>query len=144
MSLCSSGLRSLNFDVGRPNHVAPFLDLIGKKFAELTGRKRKRCCPQIDKPHLDPGTGKPGFNLRVELANNFGRRVPQGAKAKPRACLVARQEFTRRADARIRLLATGRYLSIFSTTRLKFPNARPPFRVLPVALPLSVRLAYSA
>jgi DNA-binding transcriptional LysR family regulator len=45
--------------------------------------------------------------------------------------------FTRPADARLSLLATGRYLSIFSTTRLKFPNARPPIRVLPVALPLS-------
>ena len=44
--------------------------------------------------------------------------------------------FTRPADARISLLATGRYLSIFSTTRLKFPAARLPFKVLPVALPL--------
>lgn len=47
-----------------------------------------------------------------------------------------RAVFTRPADARISLLATGRYLSIFSTTRLKFPSARPPFKVLPVALPL--------
>jgi DNA-binding transcriptional LysR family regulator len=44
--------------------------------------------------------------------------------------------FTNPADVRISLLATGRYLSIFSTTRLKFPTARPPFKVLPVALPL--------
>jgi DNA-binding transcriptional LysR family regulator len=44
--------------------------------------------------------------------------------------------FTNPADVRISLLATGRYLSIFSTTRLKFPAARPSFKILPVALPL--------
>jgi DNA-binding transcriptional LysR family regulator len=40
------------------------------------------------------------------------------------------------ADVRISLLATGRFLSIFSTSRLKFPAASPPFKVLPVELPL--------
>jgi DNA-binding transcriptional LysR family regulator len=46
--------------------------------------------------------------------------------------------FTRPADTRISLLATGRYLSIFSPAmlRLKFPDARPQIRVLPVALTL--------
>jgi DNA-binding transcriptional LysR family regulator len=40
------------------------------------------------------------------------------------------------ADVRISLLATGRFLSIFSTSRLKFPTTRPQFKVLPVKLPL--------
>jgi DNA-binding transcriptional LysR family regulator len=40
------------------------------------------------------------------------------------------------ADVRINLLATGRFLSIFSTSRLKFPAASPPFKVLPVDLAL--------
>jgi DNA-binding transcriptional LysR family regulator len=40
------------------------------------------------------------------------------------------------ADVRISLLATGRFLSIFSTSRLKFPAASPPFKVLPVELPV--------
>jgi len=40
------------------------------------------------------------------------------------------------ADVRISLLATGRFLSIFSTSRLKFPTTRPQFKVLPVELPL--------
>jgi DNA-binding transcriptional LysR family regulator len=40
------------------------------------------------------------------------------------------------ADVRISLLATGRYISIFSTSRLKFPAAPPQFKVLPVELPL--------
>jgi DNA-binding transcriptional LysR family regulator len=44
--------------------------------------------------------------------------------------------FTNPADVRTTLLATGRYLSIFSTTRLRVPTVRPPFKVLPVALPL--------
>ena len=44
--------------------------------------------------------------------------------------------FTVPADVRISLLETGRFLSIFSTSRLKFPTTRPQFKVLPVALPL--------
>jgi len=44
--------------------------------------------------------------------------------------------FTVPADVRISLLATGRFLSIFSTSRLKFPATRPQFKVLPVELPL--------
>jgi len=40
------------------------------------------------------------------------------------------------ADVRISLLATGRFLSIFSTSRMKFPTTRPQFKVLPVELPL--------
>jgi DNA-binding transcriptional LysR family regulator len=46
--------------------------------------------------------------------------------------------FTRPADTRISLLATGRYLSIFSPMmmKLKFANTRPQIKVLPVALAL--------
>jgi DNA-binding transcriptional LysR family regulator len=40
------------------------------------------------------------------------------------------------ADVRISLLATGRFLTIFSASRLTFPTARPQFKVLPVELPL--------
>jgi DNA-binding transcriptional LysR family regulator len=38
------------------------------------------------------------------------------------------------AEARISLLATGRYLSIISTSRLTFPTKRPEFKALPVEL----------
>ena len=44
--------------------------------------------------------------------------------------------FTVPADVRISLLETGRFLSIFSTSRLKFPTKQTHFKVLPVALPL--------
>ena len=40
------------------------------------------------------------------------------------------------AEMRISLLATGRFLSIFPTSRLKFPTKQTHFKVLPVALPL--------
>jgi DNA-binding transcriptional LysR family regulator len=40
------------------------------------------------------------------------------------------------ADVRISLLTTGRYLTIFSASRLAFPAARPQFKILPVELPL--------
>jgi DNA-binding transcriptional LysR family regulator len=39
-------------------------------------------------------------------------------------------------DARIGLLGTGRYLTIFPTSALEFPNDRPGLKVLPVQLKL--------
>jgi DNA-binding transcriptional LysR family regulator len=40
------------------------------------------------------------------------------------------------ADVRIRLLATGRFLTIFATSVLRFPTLRPELKVLPVELPV--------
>jgi DNA-binding transcriptional LysR family regulator len=40
-------------------------------------------------------------------------------------------------DARMSLLATGRYLTIFSSSALRFPAGRAELKVLPVALPLA-------
>jgi DNA-binding transcriptional LysR family regulator len=40
------------------------------------------------------------------------------------------------ADVRMNLLATGRFLTIFSASRLAFSAVRPQFKVLPVELPL--------
>jgi DNA-binding transcriptional LysR family regulator len=41
------------------------------------------------------------------------------------------------ADVRINLLATGRFLTIFAASVLKFTNTRPDLKVLPVELPLA-------
>ena len=38
---------------------------------------------------------------------------------------------------RISLLATGRFLTIFPTSVLRFPTKRPEIKVLPVKLPMS-------
>jgi DNA-binding transcriptional LysR family regulator len=39
-------------------------------------------------------------------------------------------------EARIGMLATGRYLTVFPTSVLVFPTRRPALKILPVALPL--------
>jgi len=45
--------------------------------------------------------------------------------------------FTNPADLRISLLATGRFLTIFTTSVLRFPTKRPDLKVLPVELPIA-------
>jgi DNA-binding transcriptional LysR family regulator len=65
------------------------------------------------------------------LGSTFEKAFRASGLAYPR-----RAVFSVPADVRISLLATGRYLSIFSTSRLKFPTTRPQFKVLPVELPL--------
>src|SRR6266545_1345921 len=40
-------------------------------------------------------------------------------------------------EVRINLLATGRFLTIFSASLLKFPTGRPELKVLPVELPMA-------
>jgi DNA-binding transcriptional LysR family regulator len=44
--------------------------------------------------------------------------------------------FSDSPHVRMSLLATGRYLSIFPVSALRFPTPRPDVRVLPVDLPL--------
>ena len=45
--------------------------------------------------------------------------------------------FTVPAEVRISLLATGRFLTIFPTSVLRFPTRRPEIKVLPVELPIA-------
>jgi DNA-binding transcriptional LysR family regulator len=45
--------------------------------------------------------------------------------------------FTNHAEMRTNLLTTGRFLTIFSTSVLKFPAGRPELKVLPIELPLA-------
>src|SRR5882762_4702257 len=45
--------------------------------------------------------------------------------------------FTNPAEVRISLLATGRFLTIFTTSVLRFPIKRPDLKVLPVELPIA-------
>jgi len=41
-------------------------------------------------------------------------------------------------EVRLNLVATGRFLTIVSTTALRFPAQRPDIKVLPVAPPIGV------
>ena len=45
-------------------------------------------------------------------------------------------DFTFPAEVRISLLATGRFLSIFPASVLRFPTTRAELKVLPIELPL--------
>ena len=45
--------------------------------------------------------------------------------------------FAGHAELRVNLLATGRFLTIFSASLLKFPTGRPELKVLPVELPMA-------
>ena len=51
--------------------------------------------------------------------------------------ILARPWFTIPAEVRISLLATGRFLTIFSASALRFPTRRPEIKVLPVELPIA-------
>jgi DNA-binding transcriptional LysR family regulator len=44
--------------------------------------------------------------------------------------------FTFPAEVRISLLASGRFLTIFPASALRFPDKRPELKVLPIELPL--------
>jgi|307.fasta_scaffold21668_2 hypothetical protein len=65
-----SQLALLHLDVGRPDHLAPLLGIVGDEFAEVGGRARERLAPQVGKPRLHLGIGEARVDLRVELVAN--------------------------------------------------------------------------
>src|SRR5262249_36836574 len=42
-------------DVGRPDHLAPFLGFVGDELSKVGGRADKRCASEISQPRLDFG-----------------------------------------------------------------------------------------
>jgi len=52
-------------DVGRPDHLAPFLGVVGDKLGEVGGRTGKHRCAQIGKSCLDLGIGEGGIDFAV-------------------------------------------------------------------------------
>ena len=83
---------SLRLDVGRPDHLAPFLGIVGDELAEVGGRAGQHGTAQISEPRLDFGISQARIDLFVELVNNLGRRVFRGADAGPEDRLVAREQ----------------------------------------------------
>src|SRR5262245_51643633 len=67
--------RSLRLDVGRPDHLAPLLGVVGDELAEIGGRADKRCASEVSQPRLDFGIGEAGVNCLIELVNNLRRCV---------------------------------------------------------------------
>ena len=69
-----------------------------------------------------------------ESVHRVGRN---GGLSRERARLSSQDCDHRSPEVRISLLATGRFLSIFPTSALRFPTRRPELKVLPVELPIA-------
>src|SRR5262245_54575301 len=91
----STGSRaSLRLDVGRPDHLAPLLGLVGNVLAEVGGRHRHWRAAQVEQPGRDLFVGESGVNLVVQLVNDAGRRVLGRDDAEPAGRLVDRNKLT--------------------------------------------------
>src|SRR5262245_9531602 len=55
----------LSLDAGCPDHLAPFLGLLGDELAEISGAHRHRRGAEIGEPRLDLGISKAGVDLLV-------------------------------------------------------------------------------
>src|SRR6516164_6949183 len=82
----------VDFDIGRPDHLAPLLGFGGYEPSEIGGRARKRRRTQIREPRLYVGFGKRSVDLLVQLADDFGGRVPWCGDPEPITSLEARSE----------------------------------------------------
>jgi len=90
----------LGLDVGRPDHLCPFLGFVGDELAEVGGRTRKHSGSQVSKPLLQFGIGQDGIDLPAELVDDLGWCLRGHADAVPSACLKARQKFVDSRDVR--------------------------------------------
>src|SRR5262249_45062343 len=66
---------SVCLDVGRPDHLAPFLGFIGDEFPERGRCHRHRVNTQAVKPRLYEGISRNGVDLLVELVDHLSGRV---------------------------------------------------------------------
>jgi hypothetical protein len=66
---------SLRLDVGRSDHLTPFLCLLDDDLVEFGRRARERRCAQVSEPRRDPGIDEPCIDLLVELVDDFDGRV---------------------------------------------------------------------
>src|SRR4029453_11655675 len=74
--------------IGRQNHPAPLLDLVGDQFAKVGGGPAKSRAPQIGKPGLEFWIGDAGVDFLVQFFDDFLRRASWTANAVPCTCLV--------------------------------------------------------
>ena len=66
------GLPLVDFDIGRPDHLAPLLGFGGDESSEIGGRARKRRHTQIGEPRFYLGFGQSNVYLLVQLVDDFG------------------------------------------------------------------------
>jgi hypothetical protein len=73
------------FDVGRSDHLTPFLCLLDDNLVEFGRRARKRRGAKITEPRRNLWIGQPRIDLLVELIDDFDRSVPRSSDPDPRA-----------------------------------------------------------
>src|SRR6266540_1278137 len=66
------GTPLVDFDIGRPDHLAPLLGFGGDESSEIGGRACKRRRTQIGEPRFHLGFGKSNVYLPVQLVDDFG------------------------------------------------------------------------
>src|SRR5262249_18286128 len=64
--------RSVWPDIGRPDHLGPFLGFVRDELSEVSGRERKRRAGQFGEPRLQLGIGKARIDLFVEFIDDVG------------------------------------------------------------------------
>src|SRR5262249_47594709 len=95
----------LRLDVGRTDHLGPFLRFVGDQLPKFDGRERENGAIEMGDPGLDRGIGEAGIDLLVELVNNLGWRISWRAYAGPEGRLEAGHEITHGWNLRQRLRA---------------------------------------
>src|SRR5215472_12288930 len=61
-----AGVRgSLRLDVGRPDHLGPFLGFVGVELTEIGGREREHVATEIGNPRLHIGVGKASHAILI-------------------------------------------------------------------------------
>src|SRR5712671_2383196 len=86
--------RLFRLDVGRPDHLAPFLSFLTDELAEIGGREHEWRAAQVGKAGLHLRVGEGRIDFSIELLNDFGWGPFRRSDAKPGARLVARQELS--------------------------------------------------
>src|SRR5271163_4457454 len=82
--------RSICFDAGKLDHLAPLFGLFCNESPEFVRRAAKHRRALIGKSCFEVGIRQRSVDLAIEFADDFGGRVPRNADAEPRACLEAR------------------------------------------------------
>src|SRR5260221_10520692 len=86
------GIPLVDFDIGRPDHLAPLLGFGGDESSEIGGRARKRRRTQIGEPRFHLGFGKSNVYLPVQLVDDFRGGVLWCGGPEPITNLEAREE----------------------------------------------------
>src|SRR6516165_5384099 len=79
---------SVRFDAGELDHLGPLLRIGGDERAEVGGRVCKHRVAEVSDTRFHPGIGEARIDLRVELADDLGGRIP--GSADPPASLFPR------------------------------------------------------